>query len=142
MPTKLEYLKAKLEKQLKVVEELKQQVEEEELLDMQKEEFAQKAAGMLDAIAAYTKEVFGELRLPSGKKVTIVQAEDGNFNASMLEPEKSSPGLIPKFKEDELDELELEKMRATVRAEVEQVNPPQDEQDEDNESAVGSLNQD
>jgi hypothetical protein len=88
MATKLEGLKAKLEKQIKAQEELAKQIESEELAELQAEEFAEKATGILDAIAAYAKEAFGELRLPSGKKVTIVQTDDGTFNASMLEPKK------------------------------------------------------
>ena len=78
MATKLETLKAKLEKQAKQLEELQKQVETEQLAELKNEEWMQKSAEILTAIAAdaYAKFVEAGLSLPEGVVVTLTAGKD------------------------------------------------------------------
>lgn len=78
MPTKLETLKAKLEKQQKMIEELAKQVEEEQMAELKAEEFAQKSADTLIAIAAASIAIFKEagLQLPEGRLIQLASAKN------------------------------------------------------------------
>jgi hypothetical protein len=80
MVTKLEALKAKLEKAQKAIEEMTKQVESETLAELKTEEFMQKSASILTDIAVYALKSFSTagLTLPEGRVISFTPglAED------------------------------------------------------------------
>lgn len=91
MPTKLEQLKARLDKKQADIEELKASIETEELAEIQSIEFAELMVGRQEEIAVAVKNILDAepaITLPAGKSFTVSANEDGTLSVSTLAKEK------------------------------------------------------
>lgn len=86
MATKLEQLKTRLDKEQAKIAELTKSIEDEELSELQAEEFASMMVNVQEELAKTCKDILDNagITLPAGKSFTIEAGETGELSVSTL----------------------------------------------------------